>query len=223
MERQSRTGSVSGREAGPRPAPSSSCAVATQGPSTGRPAAVTALLGRAAHGDPAATDELFPLVYEELRRLADRLLSAEPRGQTLQATALVHEAYLRLVGPADGNWQNRAHFFGAASRAIRRILIDRARARLRTKRGGGERPLPLDDAESPGIAGPGPDVLDVDDALHRLEAIDPQKAHLVELRFFGGRSVDEAAEALGGSPAPAARDWRFARAWLHRELSGGAP
>jgi RNA polymerase sigma factor (TIGR02999 family) len=170
--------------------------------------------------DAAGTaDELLPQVYEQLRRLADRLLAAEPRGQTLQPTALVHEAWLRLAGPRERDWQGRAHFFGAAARAIRCILIDRARARRRDKRGSGRRPLPLELADSIAAPAPGADLLDVDAALRRLEDIDAQKARVVELRFFGGLSVDEAAEALGVSPATVTRDWRFARAWLHRELS----
>ena len=185
-----------------------------------RPAAVTVLLARAQAGDRSATNELFPLVYEELRTLADRYLSAEPRGQTLQPTALVHEAYLRLVGPGDGGWESRAHFFGAAARAIRRILIDRARARRRVKRGGGEKPLPLDAASGVAVDGPDLDVLALDEALSRLAALDAQKAHVVELRFFGGLGVDETAAALGVSASTVARDWAFAKIWLHREMSG---
>ena len=144
-------------------------------PTSGRSpaaAAVTQLLARAQAGDREATNELFPLVYDELRQLADRYLSAEARRQTLQPTALVHEAYLRLVGPADTGWENRAHFFGAAARAIRRILIDRARARGRRKRGSGERPLPLEAAESVSVEGPDLDVLALDEALQRLAAVD---------------------------------------------------
>ena len=184
-------------------------------------AAVTQLLARAQAGDRGATDELFPLVYDELRQLADRYLSAEARVQTLQPTALVHEAYLRLVGPADQGWENRAHFFGAAARAIRRILIDRARARKRLKRGLGDRPLPLEAAESVAVEGPDLDVLALDEALQRLSAVDAQTAQVVELRFFGGLGVDETATTLGISPATVAREWAFARAWLHREMTRG--
>jgi RNA polymerase sigma factor (TIGR02999 family) len=190
-------------------------------PPDGRPAAVTVLLARAQAGDRSATDELFPLVYDELRHLADRYLAAEPRGQTLQPTALVHEAYLRLVGPADGGWENRAHFFGAAAQAIRRILIDRARARRRVKRGSGERPLPLDAAGELAVDGPDLDVLALDEALQRLAALDPRKARVVELRFFGGLDQDETAATLGISPSTVAREWSFARVWLHREMTGG--
>ncbi len=186
-------------------------------------AAVTALLERAERGDRTATDELFPLIYAELRELADHYLSGEAPGQTLQATALVHEVYLRLVGPGDVGWQNRGHFFGAAARAIRRILIDRARARRRDKRGGGRRPLPLEAADGVGVDGPSLDLLALDEALQRLGILDAQKAQVVELRFFGGLTGDETARALGLSPATVARHWQFARIWLHRELSGDDP
>ncbi len=185
------------------------------------PAAVTSLLARAQGGDRSATDELFTLVYDELRQLADRYLSSEPRAQTLQPTALVHEVYLRLVGPADAGWENRAHFFGAAARAIRRILTDRARARQRLKRAGGERPLPLDAAATVGVDGLSLDVLALDEALERLSALDPVKARVVDLRFFGGLSVEDTASVLGVSASTVAREWAFARIWLHREIGGG--
>jgi RNA polymerase sigma factor (TIGR02999 family) len=176
--------------------------------------AFTSLLARAQDGNRQATDELLPLVYEELRRLADRFLAAEKRGATLQPTALVHEAYLRLVGSDGAGWENRAHFFGAAARAIRRILVDRARAR-----GGGNRPLRLD-TDAP-LAEPGPslDLLALDEALAKLASIDAHKARVVELRFFGGLSVDETAAALGVSASTVDRDWAFARSWLHRAMS----
>jgi len=187
------------------------------GPGAGA-AAITSLLARAQEGDRQATDELMPLVYEELRQLADRFLAAEKRGATLQPTALVHEAYLRLVGSDQAGWENRAHFFGAAARAIRRILVDRARAR-RAARRGGDRPLRLD-TDAP-LAGPGPslDVLALDEALAKLASIDAQKARVVELRFFGGLSVDETAATLGVSASTVNRDWAFARTWLHRAMS----
>jgi RNA polymerase sigma-70 factor (ECF subfamily) len=183
-----------------------------------RSAAVTSLLVRVHEGDRQATDELLPLVYEELRQLADRFLAGEKRNATLQPTALVHEAYLRLVGSDRSGWQNRAHFFGAAARAIRRILVDRARAR-RAARRGGEPPLRLD-TDAP-LAEPGPslDVLALDEALAKLASVDPQKARMVELRFFGGLSVDETAATLGISASTVDRDWVFARAWLHRAMS----
>src|SRR5262245_44194715 len=188
---------------------------------SGEPAAssaVTSLLARAQEGDRQATDELLPLVYEELRQLAARFLAAEKRGATLQPTALVHEAYLRLVGSDQAGWENRAHFFGAAARAIRRILVDRARARGAARRGGA-RPLRLD-TDAP-LAEPGLslDVLALDEALGKLASIDAQKARVVELRFFGGLSVDETAAALGVSASTVDRDWVFARAWLHRTMS----
>jgi RNA polymerase sigma factor (TIGR02999 family) len=185
------------------------------------PPEVTLLLDRARQGDRQATDELLPLVYEELRRLADRFLSAEQPGQTLQPTALVHEAYLRLVGPASATWENRAHFFGAAARAIRRILIERARARRSLRRGEGQRPLALDEVGDPAALETRLDLLELDEALERLAGLDAQKARIIELRFFGGLSTEETAEALGLSPSTVTRDWRFARIWLHRELGRG--
>jgi RNA polymerase sigma factor (TIGR02999 family) len=180
--------------------------------------AVTSLLARAQTGDRQATAELLPLVYEELRQLADRFLAAEQRGATLQPTALVHEAYLRLVGTDEAGWENRAHFFGAAARAIRRILVDRARAR-RAARRGGVRPLRLDTDAPLAVPGPSLDVLALDEALAKLATIDAQKARVVELRFFGGLSVDETADTLGVSASTVDRDWVFARTWLHRAMS----
>lgn len=182
------------------------------------PQGVTELLVRAGSGDESATDELFPIVYDELRVLAQRFLNGESKAQTLQATALVHEAYLRLVGPGQGTWENRAHFFGAAARAIRRILTDHARERDAQKRGGGQRPVSLDEALVVCAGEPAVDMLNLDAALEKLAAIDEQKARVVELRFFGGLTVDQAALALGISPSSVARDWQFARVWLHREL-----
>ena len=185
--------------------------------------AVTILLDRAQRGDRTATDELFPLVYDELRGLAAHSLEGERVGHTLQATALVNEAYMRLVGPTDAGWQSRAHFFGAAGRAIRRILTDHARARGRLKRGGPHAArVPLDDALVVG-ADTVPDMVALDEALERLAALDPQKARVVELRFFAGLSVEETARALGVSESTVARDWRFARVWLHKEVGSEAP
>jgi RNA polymerase sigma factor (TIGR02999 family) len=181
---------------------------------------VSELLGRARRGDRAATDELMTLVYDDLRRLADRYLSREPPGRTLQPTALVHEAYLRLAS-SNQEWQDRAHFFGAASRAIRRILLDRARARRRERHGGTRDKVPFEEAEKVALCGPEIDVLVLDEALERLSQLDPAKAHVVELRFFGGLGIAETAEVLGVSPSTVARDWRFARVWLHRELENG--
>lgn len=194
-------------------------------PSEARPApnlGVTMLLARAGAGDAQATDELLPLVYAELRDLAARHLKSERSDHTLQPTALVHEAYMRLVGPGEVTWESRAHFFGAAAQAIRRILTDHARARDSLKRGGGRGEEPL--AEVPGDHPPTDDVdyVALDAALERLAALDPQKARVVELRFFAGLTADETALSLGVSASTVARDWRFARAWLQRELSQGA-
>ncbi len=188
----------------------------TQAPAPTR-SAVTMLLSRAGEGDAKATDELFPIVYEELRTIAAKFLHAEHRAQTMQATALVHEAYLRLIGDEQTPWDSRAHFFGAAARAIRRILIDHARHRTRIKRGGGLARAPLSEALSV-CAEPEVDMLGLDDALTRLAAIDPQKARVVELRFFAGLTADQTALTMGISPSTVARDWQFARVWLAREI-----
>jgi len=188
-------------------------------PSTSPQGLVTELLGRVSSGDRAATDELFPLVYDELRRLAAGAMAGERANHTLQATALVHEAYLRLVGP-DSGWENRAHFFGAASRAIRRILVDHARAHESLKRGGDWERVTLDVQAVDASAAI--DLIALDEALGALGAIDAGMARLVELRFFGGLTVEQAAETLGISPATAAREWKFARTWLHAQLGGEA-
>lgn len=186
-------------------------------PATPQQAAVTMLLERAGAGDAHATDELFPIVYDELRAIAGKFLLGEAKAQTMQATALVHEAYMRLVGPSQTPWENRAHFFGAAARAIRRILIDHARQRDRVKRGGGRERATLDEAAVV-CAEPREDLIGIDDALTRLAGIDEQKARVVELRFFAGLSVEQTALALGVSPSTVARDWQFARVWLSREI-----
>jgi RNA polymerase sigma factor (TIGR02999 family) len=180
---------------------------------------VTDLLQAWASGDQAALDELLPLVYEELRRQARRYMRAQPAGHTLQTTALVHEAYLRLVGQSSVEWQGRAHFFGVAAKAMRSVLVDHARARGAAKRGGSVRAITLDDAG--GVAGPqaSVDVLALDEALGRLAELDPRKSQMVELRYFGGLGIDEAAAVLGVSPATVKREWTTARAWLRRELS----
>ncbi|MCE7972813.1 MAG: sigma-70 family RNA polymerase sigma factor [Leptolyngbya sp. PLA1] len=181
-------------------------------------AAVTQLLSRARQGDCVATNELFPLVYEELRTLAATHMAGERREHTLSPTALVHEAYLRLVGPSDTSWDNRAHFFGAAAIAIRRILTDHARARARDKRGGGASPVRLE-GDTLASAAETIDHASLDDALTKLAALDPQKARIVELRYYVGLPVDEVARALGVSASTVAREWAFARTWLRRELS----
>ena len=185
---------------------------------------ITRILDAAAAGDRQAADALLPRVYDELRRLAAARLAAEAPGQTLQPTALVHEAYLRLVGPGAGRaWDGRAHFFAAAAEAMRRILIDQARARACDKRGGRLQRLDVDAADLATTATPD-QLLAVDEALARLAAADPVAARLVELRYFAGLSVAEAGAAAGVSTATAYRLWNYARAWLHSELcdSGGA-
>jgi RNA polymerase sigma-70 factor, ECF subfamily len=179
---------------------------------------VTVLLSRVEKGDRRATEELFPLVYEELRTLAEKFLASERKNHTLQPTALVHEAYLRLVGP-EGSWENRAHFFGAAATAIRRILTDHARTRDRLKRGGGKRPLSLEDADLVAEDVREHDLVGLDEALTALAELDEQKSRVVELRFFGGLSIEQTATVLGVSSSTVVRDWQFAKVWLHRELS----
>ncbi len=175
---------------------------------------LTRLLAAADAGDPHAAAELLPLVYAELRRLAAANLRHEA-GHSLNATALVHEAYLRLVGDGDRAWESRRHFFAAPATAMRRILVDAARARNATKRGGGREREPLGDVAAPQ---PGDDVLALDAALDKLAARDPLKAELVQLRYFAGLTLDQAAAALGLSPSAADRHWAFARAWLRREV-----
>jgi RNA polymerase sigma factor (TIGR02999 family) len=178
---------------------------------------VTQLLDRLNAGDSEALETLLPLVYNELRRLAGWFLAKERPGHTLQATALVHEAYVKLVGQREVNWQNRSHFFGVAAQAMRRILVDRARAHLTAKRGGAQQPVSLDEALVI-EAEPSLDLIALDRALDELAARDPQEARVVELRFFGGFTVEETASLLGISESTVKRDWRHARAWLHRAI-----
>ena len=183
---------------------------------------VTRLLDAAAAGDPTAAGQLLPLVYDELRQLAAQRLAAEPVGQTLQATALVHEAYLRLVGGSQPqDWNGRGHFFAAAAEAIRRILVESARKKKTEKRGGGWLRQDLIDAEL-AVDSSGDDLFAVDEALSRLAAEHPRAARLVHLRFFLGQTLEEAAEHLGLQTRTAYRDWAYARAWLRRELDRGA-
>jgi RNA polymerase sigma factor (TIGR02999 family) len=183
---------------------------------------VTRILATIERGDPRAAEQLLPLVYGELRRLAARRLAAEPPGNTLQATALVHEAYLRLVDPGrPREWDGRGHFFAAAAEAMRRILVENARRKRREKHGGGRERIDLDAAQ-PTAPEPRDDLVALDAALTRLAVEDPQAAKLIELRHFGGLSVAEAAQALGIAPRSADRVWAFARAWLHRELTKSA-
>jgi RNA polymerase sigma factor (TIGR02999 family) len=185
---------------------------------------VTRILSAIDAGDPHAAAQLLPLVYDELRRLAAGKMAQERPGQTLEATALVHEAYLRLVGPsgqeAARQWQGRAHFFAAAAEAMRRILVEKARRKRRQKHGGG---LPHADVDLAGLACPMPDedLLALDEAMERLAAKYPLRARVVHLRFYAGLSNDEAAQVLGISGITAKRYWRHARAWLHRKVGKG--
>lgn len=184
-----------------------------------RKEAVTMLLERARAGDRSALSQLMPLVYGELHRVAARSLRHERGRQTLQTTALVHEAYLRLFKGQPVSFQDRAHFLAIAARSMRQILIERARARGASKRGSGHGAITLD--ETLLATTPRPvDFLDLDEALNRLAALDDRQARVVECRFFGGLTVEETAEALGTSPATVKRDWVTARAWLYRELAG---
>lgn len=180
---------------------------------------VTQLLVQMHQGDPNAAENLLTQVYDELRRLAAHKLRDEPAGQTLQATALVHEAWMRLVKDADGqSWNGRGHFFGAAAEAMRRILVEQARYKRTRKRGGGAHTVPLGGIEVPDVA-PGVDLLALNDVLERLEAEDPVAAQVVKLRYFAGLTIEETAQALDVSVRTANRQWVFAKAWLMRRLS----
>ena len=182
---------------------------------------VTQILGRIVAGDKAASGELLPLVYEELRKLASHKLNGERPGQTLQATALVHEAYLRLVGAEDEKrWDSKGHFFAAAAEAMRRILVDNARRKQRLRHGGGLERVGVELAELP-TRMRSEELIALDEALGHLRARDPLKAQLVDLRFFAGLTMEQAAEALGISRATAHRHWTVARAWLHQQVIGG--
>jgi RNA polymerase sigma factor (TIGR02999 family) len=178
---------------------------------------VTRILHSIADGEAKAADELLPLVYEELRKMAAHKMANERPGQTLQATALVHEAWLRLAGNENTLWAGRTHFFAAAAESMRRILIDNARRKQARRHGGGQRPLNIDDVEV-AAAGTDDQVLAVNDALDKLAALDKRKAELVKLRYFLGMTIEEAAEILGVSTPTAKRWWTYARAWLFREI-----
>jgi RNA polymerase sigma factor (TIGR02999 family) len=186
---------------------------------------VTHILSAIEQGDPHAAAQLLPLVYDELRQLAAQQLAQEKPGQTLQATALVHEAYVRLVGSGEADqeprWDNRGHFFAAAAEAMRRLLIDQARAKRSEKRGGGRKRLDIDAIDVATTATP-EQFLALDETLTKLARADPAAARLVELRYFAGLTVDQAGKALGISTATAYRHWNYARAWLHSELRGTA-
>ena len=185
------------------------------------PRNVTVLLGEWSRGDRTALNQLLPLVYAELRRVAARQLRSERADHTLQPTALVHEVFIRLVDQRQVDWQNRAHFFGVAANVMRRILVDHARRHGARKRGDGVRCVPIDDAKEIPASNEMP-ILALDHALGRLEALDADLARIVELRAFGGLTIEEAAHVLSVSPSTAKRDWRTAKAWLTRELGSDA-
>ena len=180
---------------------------------------ITELLADARNGDPRAIETLLPIVYHELRRLAAHYMQRERPDHTLQATALVHEAYLRLAGSGGRDWRDRAHFFATAAQVMRNLLVDRARARRRAKRGGGD-DVRLEDAIT--LAGAGPELLDLDEALNNLARIDARQSRIVELRYFGGLSVEETAAVLDISERTVKREWQMAKAWLYTELGGAA-
>jgi len=180
---------------------------------------VTALLHAWSQGDASALDELTPLVYNELRRIAHRYVSAEPYGQSLQTTALVNEAYVRLVDARNPYFQDRAHFFGVCARLMRQILTDFARPRRAEKRGAATVRISLEEATELGDE-PHADLLELDDALNRLAEVDPRKSRVVELRFFGGLSAEETSQVLRVSTKTVLRDWQMAKVWLLRELKG---
>ena len=180
---------------------------------------ITELLVGYGRGDKETLDQLMPIVYDELRRQAARYLRREQVGHTLQTTALIHEAYVRLVDQRNVQWQNRAHFFGIAAQLMRRILVDHARTKKRVKRGGSDIRVSLGDA-TVAVKGQDLDVVALDEALDRLAQIDEQQSRVVELRFFSGLTVEETAEVMHISKATVKRDWSMAKAWLHRELSG---
>ena len=182
---------------------------------------VTRLLQDWGSGNQQALEKLVPLIYDELRRMAHNCLYRERPSHTLQTTALVHEAYLKLIDQRDARWQNRAYFFAIAAQAMRRILVDSARRHTALKRGGSAENLSLDEAASISLE-PDPILLPLDEALNELAEIDPQQSRIVELRFFGGLSIDETAEVLAVSPGTVMRDWTLAKAWLRREMTAGS-
>jgi RNA polymerase sigma factor (TIGR02999 family) len=183
---------------------------------------VTRILNAINAGDGGASEKLLPIVYAELRRLAARKLAHEAPGQTLDPTALVHEAYIRLVGSADRRWENRGHFFAAAAEAMRRVLIDLARKKKRVKRGARPKRLDLKQIDL-AYEMPADELIALNEAIEKLQDEDPAKAELVKLRFFTGLTVEQAAEALGISRATADRHWKFARAWLYHEITRESP
>lgn len=186
---------------------------------TPQPGQVTQILQAAEAGDPNAAADLLPLVYDELRRLAQRYMAREPPGHTLQPTALVHEAYVRLVGGDDVSWESRGHFFAAAARVMRQTLVNRAHRYRSAKHGGGRRRLSLDKMEPIDDRWTPEQIVALDEVLERLDQVDPRKAKTVMLRFFAGLTIEETAQALGVSPTTVKDDWQFARTWLYREMT----
>ena len=182
---------------------------------------ITQLLVNWGEGDETALNKLVPIVYQELRRLAQHYSRRERPDHTLQVTALIHETYLRLIDQTQVDWKNRTHFFGVAAQMMRRILVDYARKHRASKRGKGDRALSLDEAIHVGDSR-GSDLVNLDEALRRLEKIDPKQSKLVELRFFGGLSIEEIAQALGCSPATVKREWHLARIWLYNQIGEGS-
>jgi RNA polymerase sigma factor (TIGR02999 family) len=180
---------------------------------------VTRLLADWSDGNQQALEQLLPLIYNELRHLAHNFLYRERPGHTLQTTALVHEAYLKLIDQRDAHWQNRAHFFAIAAQAMRRILIDSARKHAAAKRGGGAEKVSLDQAAEISLE-PDSSLLALDEALNALAEIDPQQSRIIELRYFGGLTIEETAEVLKTSPATVKREWAMARAWLYQAMTG---
>jgi RNA polymerase sigma factor (TIGR02999 family) len=185
---------------------------------TPAPSEVSQLLRAWSNGDKTAFDKLMPLVYDDLRQMAKRYMERQQVGHTLQTTALIHEAYLRLVDQSEVQWQNRAHFFAVAATAMRHILVDHARTRQAAKRGGAAQPVSLNEAAAVSVERAA-ELVALDDALETLAAFDRRKSQVVELKYFGGLTVEETAKALHVSPETVARDWRLARTWLLRELS----
>ncbi|TWT75877.1 RNA polymerase sigma factor [Posidoniimonas polymericola] len=179
---------------------------------------ITAVLQALGSGDQKEIDRLMPLVYDEMREIASRYMSRQPSGHTLRSTALVNEAYLKLCSGADANWQGRSHFFAAGAQAMRRILVDHARSKQRDKRGGGLQRVELDD-DLLGREQKQEDILALNEAITKLQDLDPRQASIVELRFFGGMTVQQVAEALGVSKRTVELEWKMARAWLRRELA----
>ncbi|HZJ42533.1 MAG TPA: sigma-70 family RNA polymerase sigma factor [Pyrinomonadaceae bacterium] len=180
---------------------------------------ITQLLDKWSSGNQSALDELYPLVYDELHRLASRYMSRERKGHTLQTTALINEAYVRLVDQRNVHWANRSHFFAISAQIMRRILIDHARSHAYAKRGGGQQKVSLDETATLQVARAAA-LISLDDALQSLAKIDQRRSQVVELRYFGGLSNEEIAQALGISPNTVTRDWNMARAWLYQQLAG---